>query len=154
MTPDEPLQWKARARREFHPAAGFALMALACVALVAWVRLTAPAAPTDPAPTLQAQQLRLLRFADRPDGSIQVSDASTDETIRRFEGEQGFLRGTLRALVRERRLRGIPVETANAFELIAHSGGRLTLRDPMTGTAIALESFGSTNLAVFAQLMH
>ena len=153
MTPDEPLKWKARARREFHPAAGLALMAMACVALVAWVRIATPSATTETIKTEQTQQLRVLRFIDQSDGSISVIDTSTDLQIQRFEGEQGFLRGTLRALVRERRLRGSPTETANAFELIAHSGGRLTLRDPVTGTAIALESFGSTNLAVFAQLM-
>jgi hypothetical protein len=39
------------------------------------------------------------------------------------------------------------------FELILHVDGRLTLHDPATGTKIALESFGATNVGVFARLL-
>jgi putative photosynthetic complex assembly protein len=39
------------------------------------------------------------------------------------------------------------------FELILHADGRLTLHDPATGTKIALESFGSKNIGVFARLL-
>jgi hypothetical protein len=56
--------------------------------------------------------------------------------------------------VRERKLRGVDPSTERAFELIAHNGGRLTLRDPATGSTIALESFGPTNTAVFAGLIN
>jgi putative photosynthetic complex assembly protein len=87
-------------------------------------------------------------------GSINVIDQSTEQLVQNFQGEQGFLRGTLRALVRERKLRGVDTTTERAFELIAHSGGRLTLRDPATGASIALESFGPSNTAVFARLIH
>jgi putative photosynthetic complex assembly protein len=57
----------------------------------------------------------------------------------------------LRAMARQRKLNG--VGAAEPFELILHADGRLTLHDPATGTKIALESFGSRNIGVFAQLL-
>jgi putative photosynthetic complex assembly protein len=96
-------------------------------------------------------KIRTLRFVDQPDGSIQVIDASTGANVHNFQGEQGFVRGTLRALVRDRRLQGFGAD--QPFELIAHDAGRLSLRDPATGSTIALESFGSKNIGVFARLM-
>ena len=150
MKLSEPLSWTDRARREFNPAVGFAAFAIACLVLVGWVRFTAPA-PTPNIITPTA--MRVLNFIDQPDGSIRVIDQETRDVVENFSGEQGFLRGTLRALVRERKLRGLDANQAHAFELIAHDGGRLTLRDPATDASIALESFGPTNTAVFALLL-
>jgi len=65
-------------------------------------------------------------------------------------GEQGFVRGILRTLSRERMRRGIG--SGPTFELIGHTDGRLTLLDPATGHRINLESFGPTNMASFAML--
>ncbi|MFM8467386.1 MAG: photosynthetic complex assembly protein PuhC [Oxalobacteraceae bacterium] len=146
----DPLHWAVRARREFNPAVGFAIFAVACLLLVGWVRFTSPA-PTPNVITPTA--MRVLNFIDQPDGSISVIDQETHDIVENFSGEQGFLRGTLRALVRERKLRGLDADQAHAFELIAHDGGRLTLRDPATDASIALESFGPTNTAVFARLL-
>ena len=138
-------------RRELNPAIVIGLFALICVALVLWGRDSNSNTSNDiVAPTHQ----RVLRFVDQPDGSINVIDQSTEQLVQNFQGEQGFLRGTLRALVRERKLRGVDTVTERAFELIAHSSGRLTLRDPATGASIALESFGPSNTAVFARLIH
>jgi putative photosynthetic complex assembly protein len=64
-------------------------------------------------------------------------------------GEQGFLRGTLRAVVRERKLRGLV--SNEPLQLISRADGRLTLLDPATGSRLDLESFGPTNAAVFAR---
>jgi len=146
----DPLHWAVRARREFNPAVGFAIFAVACLLLVGWVRFTSPA-PTPNVITPTA--MRVLNFIDQPDGSISVIDQETHDIVENFSGEQGFLRGTLRALVRERKLRGLDADQAHAFELIAHDSGRLTLRDPATDASIALESFGPTNTAVFARLL-
>ena len=150
MKLSEPLNWTVRARREFNPAVGFAVFAVACLVLVGWVRFTSPM-PTPSVITPSA--MRVLDFIDQPDGSIREIDHETHDIVDNFSGEQGFLRGTLRALVRERKLRGLEANQAQAFELIAHDGGRLTLRDPATGAHIALESFGPTNTAVFARLL-
>lgn len=94
---------------------------------------------------------RMLRFQDGPDGSVLAIDNATGRTEARFEGEQGFLRGTLRAMVRERRQSGAGAETP--FELVLRADARLTLLDPATGTRIDLESFGPTNAAVFSSLV-
>ncbi|MEK0429412.1 MAG: hypothetical protein RL001_1939 [Pseudomonadota bacterium] len=150
MKLSEPLSWTVRAGREFNPAVGFAIFAIACLVLVGWVRLSSP---TSAPSVITPSAMRVLNFIDQPDGSIRVIDHETHDIVDNFSGEQGFLRGTLRALVRERKLRGLEANQAQAFELIAHDGGRLTLRDPATGTSIALESFGPTNTAVFARLL-
>ena len=98
-----------------------------------------------------ARKIRQLRFVDQPDGAVAAIDVTSGQLVQRYEGEQGFLRGTLRAMARQRKLNGIG--PAEPFELILHADGRLTLHDPATGTKIALESFGSRNIGVFAQLL-
>lgn len=150
MKTTESADWKiGHERRALSTGLGFVLFLVACLALVAWVRWTGPAQPDNI--SARAEHIRTLRFVDQPDGSIQVIDASTGADVHNFEGEQGFVRGTLRALVRDRRLQGFGAD--QPFELIAHDAGRLSLRDPATGSTIALESFGSKNIDVFARLM-
>jgi putative photosynthetic complex assembly protein len=95
---------------------------------------------------------RLLRFEDGPEGSVIIMDATTNVQIARMVGEQGFLRGAMRALARGRRMAGIGAQPA--FELVARADGRLTLLDPANQQRIDLESFGPTNAAVFAALLH
>jgi putative photosynthetic complex assembly protein len=102
-------------------------------------------------PDAQTVASRALRFDDGADGSVIITDATTGQPAARISGEQGFLRGTLRAMARERRRSG---EGAGpAFELLARADGRLTLFDPVTQQRIDLESFGPTNAAVFARLL-
>ncbi len=103
--------------------------------------------PQDDAPV---SWKRSLRFEDRPNGDVAVVDPDSQLEVTRFQGEQGFVRGTLRTLSRERMRRGIG--SGPAFELIGHTDGRLTLLDPATGARIDLESFGPTNMSAFAQL--
>lgn len=93
---------------------------------------------------------RDLIFTDGPEGTVLVIDASSQKEIAKFEGEQGFLRSTLRALVRERRREGMGPETP--LNLIGRADGRLTLLDPSTRQRIDLEAFGPTNAAVFGNL--
>ena len=138
-------------RRDLNPAIVIGLFAALCITSVVLMRGSTPSTTND---IIAPTHIRVLRFVDQADGSINVIDKSTEHVIQNFQGEQGFLRGTLRALVRERKLRGVDPSTERAFELIAHNGGRLTLRDPATGSTIALESFGPTNTAVFAGLMN
>lgn len=102
-------------------------------------------------PDAQSVATRLLRFEDRPDGSIAVIDATSGRTLEQLRGEQGFMRGALRALTRERRMRELGPQ--QPFELAARADGRLTLVDPATGARIDLEAFGPTNAGVFARLL-
>jgi putative photosynthetic complex assembly protein len=92
---------------------------------------------------------RALIFRDLPDGGVAIVDAASGATLDSAHGEQGFLRGTLRALARERKQRGLGAEAP--LQLIARADGRLTLADDSTGARIDLESFGPTNAAVFAR---
>ena len=92
---------------------------------------------------------RALHFKDQADGGIAIVDAPSGATIDTVHGEQGFVRGTLRAVVRERKLRGVISDAP--LQLISRADGRLTLVDPVTSSRIDLESFGPTNAAVFAR---
>jgi putative photosynthetic complex assembly protein len=100
-------------------------------------------------PDANAVAERALFFRDLPDKGIAIVDAASGAVIDTAQGEQGFLRGTLRGLVRERKLRGLAADVP--LQLIARADGRLTLLDPLTGQRIDLESFGPTNAAVFAR---
>jgi putative photosynthetic complex assembly protein len=99
------------------------------------------------APTVQ----RSLVFQDQKDGGVRVADGVSGQTLTVLVGEQGFVRGALRALSRERYARGIG--SAEPFDLIARVDGRLTLMDPSTGQRVDLESFGPTNTAEFARFL-
>ncbi len=94
---------------------------------------------------------RLLRFEDRPSGGVAVIDGVTGQLLTTVTGEQGFLRGAIRALVRDRTARKIGAE--QPFKLISRTDGRLTLFDPVSGQRVDLESFGPTNAGVFAPFL-
>lgn len=131
-------------------------MPVACAAVILGlmaVVLPSPfSAPQQPEPAGVVNWERTLRFVDQPGGDIAVIDAVMGQEVARYQGEQGFVRGTLRALNRQRQLRGIGPQAP--LTLIAHDGGRLTLQDDATGEKIHLESFGSTNKAAFERLRH
>jgi putative photosynthetic complex assembly protein len=124
--------------------AALGLLLLVTLLSVAAVRLSGTEIRTPDAP---AAAQRSLRFEDGPNGTVTVIDARTGAAIDSVAGEAGFLRGSLRALVRERKMRGIG--SGPAFELIARTDGRLTLMDPATGERLDLESFGPTNSAIY-----
>ena len=117
------------------------------VVLVAAARFHGPAWTVKDAPVLWQRE---LVFADTPDGQILAIDYIDSKEVSKFKGEQGFLRGTLRALARERKRRNIGPEAP--FQVIAHTDGRLTLLDPSTSQRIDLESFGPVNSAIFRSL--
>lgn len=94
---------------------------------------------------------RLLRFEDAAGGGVAVIDGETGKLLTTITGEQGFFRGAIRALARDRIARKIGAE--EPFKLISRADGRLTLFDPVSGQRVDLESFGPTNAAVFAQFL-
>jgi putative photosynthetic complex assembly protein len=115
---------------------------------VGLVRLTGNGPDQRPAPATQDRQ---LRFEDRPDGSIAITDARSGEQVSSVQGEQGFVRGALRALARERKARGLGPE--QPFQLMLRTDGGLTLYDPATAQRVDLEAFGPTNADHFARLL-
>jgi putative photosynthetic complex assembly protein len=125
------------------------LVAAACIVgltllVVSTLRLTGFDPAQAPAPVVVE---RRLVFADASDGAVQVKDAVSGEAVARMAGEQGFLRGVLRGLARERRALGVPAETP--YVLTLRADARLLITDSATGQHIDLASFGPDNAAVF-----
>jgi putative photosynthetic complex assembly protein len=125
-----------------------ALLAASFIGAGAWRAADLPTRDAEAAPV----KVRMLRFEDRPDGGVAVIDAQSHREIEAVQGEQGFLRGTLRGFARERKRRDLG--DGPAFELIARADGRLTLLDPATGHRVDLDSFGPTNAGVFARWLN
>lgn len=95
---------------------------------------------------------RDLRFVDEPGGAVSVYAVPEGRRIATIDpGSNGFLRGTLRALVRERRLN--EVGDAMPFRLIRLADGAVVLEDPATGRRLHLGAFGPDNAGVFAGLL-
>ena len=104
-----------------------------------------------PRPVAEVVMARDLRFEDRADGSVAVTDAGTGALVYVLApGSNGFIRASLRSLASRRRFAG---DTNQVFHLAALSDGRLTLDDPTTGNPIELEAFGQTNEEAFARLL-
>jgi putative photosynthetic complex assembly protein len=131
------------------PLLGAATLVGVALAAVAFVQLTGIGSSR--VEDASAIATRDLRFEDRPDGSIAVIDARDGTVAQVVTGTQGFIRGTLRGLARERRREGVGAE--QPFRLTARADGRLTLEDPATGRRVDLESFGPTNAGVFAEML-
>jgi putative photosynthetic complex assembly protein len=97
-----------------------------------------------------------LHFSDRDDGGIAVTTVGGDKAAPTRQdqviqpGGDGFLRATVRGLVRERRRAGIGPEAP--FLLTRWSDGTLSLSDPTTSRSVSLEAFGPTNAQAFARL--
>lgn len=101
-----------------------------------------------------ARQVRHLTFADRADGAVVVGDADSGQTLTVLKGEGdggGFVRGVMRGMARERRMKGLGATPP--FNLTQWADGALTLRDPATGRAVELGAFGATNRAAFARFL-
>ncbi|MGX9964722.1 photosynthetic complex assembly protein PuhC [Roseomonas sp. F4] len=95
---------------------------------------------------------RDLFFADRADGGVTITDSRSGADVAVLQpGEGGFVRGTLRSLVRERRREQIG--TATPFRLTAWQNGRITLEDQATGRELDLSGFGQTNAEAFVRFL-
>ena len=124
---------------------GCALLAALTIAIIGPAAVGGPTAP--PPSSIVAQ--RTLNFLDRADGAVVVTENGKQVAV--FEGEQGFIRGILRSMARQRRGEGL--SAAQPFHLVAWADGRITLDDTATGERIELEAFGPTNAAVFSTLL-
>lgn len=135
------------------PLLGAAALIAATLLMVAAARVThvgTPKAVSDADGVAVIE--RDLRFEDRSDGSIAVFDAHDGLQIDSVApGTNGFVRGTLRGLARERHRESIGPETP--FHLAARRDGHLILTDPATRRFVDLGSFGPTNLAAFAKML-
>lgn len=106
----------------------------------------------DSDPKAEAIIVQELRFEDEANGAIAIYAEPEGKRVETVQpGTNGFLRGTLRALARERRLNGIG--DAAPFSVARRADGSLTLDDPATGRSINLNAFGPANSGVFASLL-
>ncbi|MBY0568747.1 MAG: hypothetical protein K2P70_15635 [Hyphomonadaceae bacterium] len=102
--------------------------------------------------TMAPLAARDLTFFDMADGSVEVRDGVGQQVVFvAAPGTNGFIRGVMRGMARDRRSRGIGQEPA--FRLAEWPDGRLSLVDLATGREIELGAFGGTNRASFAQLL-
>ena len=120
-------------------------LVLVCVALQTGHR---PAQP----PTSFVVESYDLRFEDRADGAVLIYSGASDQLVDTLApGTNGFVRGVLRGLVRERRAENIG--PSPPFRLTRWADGRLSLDDPSTGRHVDLEVFGPTNAGAFADIL-
>ncbi len=126
------------------------VMVVASLVMVSLARLTGYQPPQPPASAIIEQ--RDLRFVDRADGAVLVYDAADDHLTYTVQpSTEGFVRGVLRGLVRERRADHIG--PTPPFRLTHWADGRLSLDDPSTGRHVDLEVFGPTNAEAFAAIL-
>jgi putative photosynthetic complex assembly protein len=129
---------------------GAGALVVASLLLVSIARLTGykPAQP----PVSTVVDSYDLRFVDRSDGAVLIYDANGDALVDTLPpGSNGFVRGVLRGLVRERN--ADHVGPTPPFRLTRWADGRLSLDDPSTGRHVDLEVFGPTNAGDFATIL-
>lgn len=133
--------------RAFAALAGVVVLVLV---LVAVSRLTGMKADVEVAH--KAQQSAQFTFKDAPSGAVLVVNPDTGALVRELApGTNGFLRATLRGLARKRRALGIG--SSAPFKIVQYATGHVALVDPSTGTHVALDAFGPTNVMAFSSLL-
>ena len=99
-----------------------------------------------------AVETRDLRFEDRADGAVLVREAASGRVVDVLAPNTNFfVRGTLRGLVRTRKLEHIGAEPP--FRLTRLADGRVSIEDPATQRRIDLGAFGRSNAAAFSAIM-
>lgn len=92
-----------------------------------------------------------LRFDEVESGELLVWGPD-DTLIERVPvGEDGFIRGLLRTLHRERRMHGVDLD--GPYRLSLREGGYYLLLDPSTDFTVDLRAFGPDNKAALARFM-
>jgi putative photosynthetic complex assembly protein len=129
---------------------GAAALILLSLAMAGIARITGYQ-PARPPPSVVVES-RDLRFVDRSDGAVLIYSGGGDRLVDVLQpGTNGFVRGVLRGLARERR--ADQVGAAPPFKLTRWADGRLSLDDPSTGRHVDLEVFGPTNAGAFADIL-
>jgi putative photosynthetic complex assembly protein len=129
---------------------GAGFLVISALLMVGVARLTGygPAKP----PASAVVETYDLRFEDRADGAVLIYSDATNRLVDTLQpGTNGFVRGVLRGLARERRAESIGPTAP--FRLTRWADGRLSLDDPSTSRHVDLEVFGPTNAGAFADIL-
>jgi len=109
-------------------------------------------AETEARQTMKPLAARDLTFFDMENGAVEVRDTFGEKVLYVVApGTNGFIRGVMRGMARNRRAHELGQE--EAFRLAEWPNGRLTLEDLATGKRIELGAFGAENRVAFAQLL-
>lgn len=129
--------------------AGMALLVVASIAISSFARQTGIGATGVPdSPTIA--RIDLL-FEDRDDGTVIVRNGAGAVIDTLAVSADGFIRGSMRSLARQRKQAGLAHDLP--FLLERRENGRLSLSDPATGGRIELDAFGPSNSAAFARFL-
>lgn len=127
-------------------------MALTGAVQLGWLPQSANPEASRAAANVVPVQERLLRFADRADGAVVISNADTGETVKVIAfGEGGFVRATLRRMAKARAAKGVGAEPP--FKLTRWENGALSLTDPQTGREAEIHGFGADHSRAFAEML-
>jgi putative photosynthetic complex assembly protein len=131
------------------PLMGMVMLVVLSFAIVVFARVTGVGVTGIPVSAVASSIA--LTFEDRDDGSVIVRDGTgrTLETIP--VSADGFVRGAMRSMARDRRKAGIGSELP--FILERRENGRLGLSDPATGGRLELDAFGPSNSGAFARFL-
>lgn len=106
----------------------------------------------DQAPLAPEVQSRDIRFVAQDDGSMAVYDVATGAVVQTLPpGAEGFIRGVLRSLERQRKAH--KASLAEPVHLARRADGDITLQDPITGILLAFRAYGASNHQSFAALL-
>lgn len=139
-------------QRQFHRRAGQLALASAIgtVILVAIVQLNGGGLRYEPEGETVAS-VDLL-FTDEADGRVGVFNADSGALVIKYEPTEGvFVRGIMRTVARQRRLRDQGAETP--VELSLMDNDMLWLSDPVSGVQFYLGAFGPDNVVHFEEIL-
>lgn len=95
---------------------------------------------------------RDIRFVDGDRGDLNVYDASTGVLLEVIPpDEDGFIRGLLRTLERERGKHGVDLD--GPYRVSYRADGHFTLEDGSTEFLVSLRAFGATNEAAIGRFL-
>lgn len=150
--PSKPPGADPDGRRAHFPRAALLGAGGALLAVLLWVGLFGQAEPA-PRDLSGAHHAVALIFEDRADGAVVVRDPATGDVLQVFDpGTNGFVRGAMRGLARERKRREIGPDVP--FTLVLWPTGHLSLEDTATNASIDLSAFGPSNFAPFAEILN
>lgn len=141
-------------REPFPKGALIAVGAMLCfsVAATAFARYERLYGPQPPVTNARPWTFVDLNFVDGTDGSVLVRESGTGKLVMALPpGGDGFVRGVMRGLARDRLSRG--VGPTPPFRLAEWEKGHLTLQDSATGRVIDLDAFGPSNRESFARFL-